>query len=227
MPTSRRSCARAALPGRPTSWPHTEMLPACTVSSPAMQRSSVLLPEPLRPTMAATWPRATSKPTPSSTRKGPNSFTTLLIWTIASLGAPLGASAAGMGSPFQGARRQRQRVAHREVDRGDDGEDDERLEGRVVDDLARARELDEADHRGERGVLDDLHHEADGRRDGELHRLRQHHVGVLLEAVEAKAIGGFPLGARHRLDAAAPDLAQEGRGIEGERETGGDEGHQL
>jgi hypothetical protein len=29
-------------------WPHTVIEPPCTVSSPAMQRSSVLLPEPLR-----------------------------------------------------------------------------------------------------------------------------------------------------------------------------------
>src|SRR4051812_29342051 len=193
MPTSRRSWARAALPGRPTSWPHTAMLPACTVSRPAMQRSRVLLPEPLRPTMAATWPRATSKPTPSSTRSAPNSFTTFWIWTIA--------SAAGMGFPFQRARRQRQRVAHCEVDGGDDGEDHKRLEGRVVDDLAGPRELDEADHRGQRSVLHDLHHEAHGRRDGELDRLRQHHIGVLLEAVEAEAIRGLPLGARDGLDA--------------------------
>src|SRR5690242_3324727 len=208
MPTSRRSWARAALPGRPTSWPHTAILPACTVSRPAMQRNRVLLPEPLRPTMAATWPGATSKPTPSSTRSGPNSFTTFLIWTMG--------SAAGMGLPFQGARRQRQWVAQREVDGGDHDEDHERLEGRVVDDLAGARELDEPDHRGQRGVLHDLHHEADGRRNGKLHRLWQHDVGVLLEAVEAEAVRGFPLGLRHRLDAAAPDLAQEGRGVEGE-----------
>src|SRR5579883_1385185 len=227
MPTSRRSCARAALPGRPTSWPHTEMLRPCTVSSPAMQRSRVLLPEPLRPTMAATWPGATSKPTPSSTRRGPNSFTTFLIWTTGSLAAALGASATGMGFPFQGARRQRQRVAQREVDGGDHGEDHERLEGRVVDDLAGAGELDEADHRSQRGVLHDLHHEADGRRDRELHRLRQHDVGILLEAVEAQAIRRLPLGLRYRLDAAAPDLAQEGRGVKGERQARGDDRHQL
>src|SRR5262249_18327997 len=98
-----------------------------------MQRSRVLFPEPLRPTMAATWPGATSKPTPSSTRSGPNSFTTFSIRTIV--------SAAGMGFPFQGARGQRQRVAQREVDGGDHGEDHERLEGGVVDDLAGAREL--------------------------------------------------------------------------------------
>ena len=59
---------------------------------------------------------------------------------------------------------QRQRPAQHEVDDGDDAEDDERLEGRVVDDLAGARHLGEADDRGERGALDDLHHVADGRR---------------------------------------------------------------
>src|SRR6185312_12377670 len=191
------------------------MLPPCTVSSPAMQRSSVLLPDPLRPTMAATWPGATSKPTPSSTRKGPNSFTTFSIWTMGALGASLDASSAGMGFPFQGARRERQRVAQREVDGGDHDEDHERLEGRVVDDLAGARQLDEADHRGQRGVLHDLHHEAHGGRDGDPHRLREYHVGILLEGIETEAVGRFPLGLRDGLDAAAPDLAQEGRSIEG------------
>src|SRR5271170_4944201 len=120
------------------------MVPAWTVSRPAMQRSSVLLPEPLRPTIAMVWPRATSKPTPSSTRSGLNSLTTPSRWTIA--------SGAGMGFPLERARRDRQRITEREIDGGDGGEDDERLECRVVDDLARARQLDEADHRGERGV---------------------------------------------------------------------------
>src|ERR1051325_4271109 len=192
MPTSRRSWARAALPGRPTSWPHTVMLPPCTVSSPAMQRSSVLLPEPERPTMATVWPRVTSRLTPSSTRNGPNSLMTSLM--------PTTLSSSGMCPPFQRAGGDRERVAQHEIDGGDGGEDRERLEGRVVDDLAGARQLDEADHRGERGVLHDLHHEAHGRRDGNAQPLRQDHVGILLERVEAEAIRGLPLGLRHRLD---------------------------
>src|ERR1700754_138864 len=190
MPTSRRSWARAALPGRPTSWPHTVMPPACTVSRPAMQRSSVLLPEPLRPTMATVWPRVTSRLTPSSTRNGPNSLTTLSTLMTDS---PVWSSA-GMRPPFQRAGGHRERVAQHEIDGGHGGEDHERLEGRVVDDLTGPRQLDEADHRGERGVLHDLHHEANGRRNGDAQRLRQDHVGVLLESVEAQAIGGLPLG---------------------------------
>src|SRR5450755_914588 len=197
MPTSRRSCARAALPGRPTSWPHTSIRPPCTVSRPAIQRSSVLFPEPLRPMMATVWPLATLKPTPLSTRRGPKSLTTFSIRTMD--------SSAGMGPPFQRASSNRQRVAQHEIDCGYRGKNYERFEGRVVDDLPGARQLDEADHRGERGVLHDLHHEAHGGRNGEPHRLRQDHVGVLLEAVEAEAVRRLPLRARHRLDAAAPD----------------------
>src|SRR5829696_1670127 len=203
MPTSRRSCARAALPGRPTSWPQT-----------VMPRSSVLLPEPLRPTMATVWPRATSRLTPSSTRRGPNSLTTLSTLMTDS---PVGLLASGMCPPFQRAGGDRERVAQHEIDGSDGGEDRERLEGRVVDDLAGTRQLDEADHRGERGVLHDLHHEAHGRRNGDAQRLRQDHVGVLLERVEAQAVRGLPLGLRHRLYAAAPDLTQEGRGVDRER----------
>src|SRR5471030_2820869 len=223
MPTSRRSWARAALPGRPTSWPQTSIVPPWIVSRPAMQRSRVLLPEPLRPTMATVWPSATSKPTPSRTRSAPNSLVTSLIRTMAA-SVPLSAD---IGIPLERARGERQRVAQGEVDGADDDEDDEGLEGRIVDDLARAREFDEADHRGERRVLHDLHHETHRRRNGDAHRLRQHDIGILLEAVEAQAIRRLPLGARHGLDAAAPDLAQEGRGVEREGDAGGYQRRQL
>src|SRR5579871_102101 len=202
MPTSRRNWARAVLPGLPTSWPQISILPAWIVSSPAMQRSSVLLPDPLRPMMATVWPRATSRLTPSRTRNVPNSLTTLPTRTTTALVA----GAACIGSPFEETAGQRQRVAHGKIDRGHDAEDDEGLEGRVVDDLACARELDKADHRSQRRVLHDLHHEAHGRRNSHPDGLRQYYVGILLEAIEAEAIGSFPLRARHRLDAAAPDF---------------------
>src|SRR6476469_9947744 len=128
MPTSWRNCARAALPGLPTSWPQTSILPAWIVSSPAMQRSSVLLPDPLRPTMATVWPRATSRLTPSRTRNVPNSLTTLETRTTVALVT----GAACIGSPFEETAGQRQRIAHGEIDCGHDTEDDEGFEGRVV-----------------------------------------------------------------------------------------------
>ena len=47
--------------GRSTRWPHTTISPLSIVSRRSMQRSAVLLPEPLRPMMAITSPRSTSK----------------------------------------------------------------------------------------------------------------------------------------------------------------------
>src|SRR6185436_8241823 len=125
-----------------------------------MQRSSVLLPDPLRPTMATVWPRATSRLTPSRTRNVPNSFTTPVTCTTVALVA----GAACIGSPFEETAGQRQRVAHRKIDGGHDTEDDEGLEGRVVDDLAGARKFDKSDDRSQRRILHDLDHEAYGRR---------------------------------------------------------------
>src|SRR5882757_9328243 len=223
MPTSWRNCARAALPGRPTSWPQTSILPAWIVSSPAMQRSSVLLPDPLRPMMATVWPRPTSRLTPSRTRNFPNSLTTLETRTTAALLA----GAACIGSPFEETAGQRQRIAHRKIDCGHDAEDDEGLEGRVVDDLAGARELDKADHRSQRRILHDLDHETHSRRNGHFEGLRQYHVGILLETIETETIGSFPLRARHRLDAATPYLTKEGSGIQRQRQTSRDQRRQL
>src|SRR6478672_8698901 len=223
MPTSWRNCARAVLPGRPTSWPQTSILPAWIVSSPAMQRSSVLLPDPLRPMIATVWPRTTSRLTPSKTRNVPNSFTTPVTCTTVALLA----GAACIGSPFEETAGQRQRVAHRKIDCGHDTEDDEGLEGRVVDDLACARELDKADHRSQRRILHDLDHEAHGRRNGHFEGLRQYHIGILLEAIEAETIGSFPLRTRHRLDAATPDLTKKGGRIQRQRQTRRDKRRQL
>ena len=51
-----------------------------------MQRSAVLLPEPLRPMMARTSPRSTAKLTPSSTLRGPKLFCTSRSDTIGVVG---------------------------------------------------------------------------------------------------------------------------------------------
>src|ERR1700754_957187 len=158
------------------------------VSSPFMQRSSVLLPEPLRPMIATIWPCLTSSETPSSTFIGPKYLVTSRTCTISPVaGAPppfVAALFCDMQSPFENAARDRQRIADREIDRRNDDEDEEGLEGGVVDALAGARQLDETDHRGERGVLHHLHHESDRRRRCDAHRLRQNHIDILIEAVE-------------------------------------------
>src|SRR5258708_33745801 len=165
------------------------------VSSPFMQRSSVLLPEPLRPTIATICPSRTSSETPSSTFSGPKNFvTSRTCTTIPGDCAPLfcpkrtraGGTmlSGGIHLPFKSAAGHRQRVADGKIDRRDEEKNQKRLKGRIVDDLAGARQLDEADDRGERGVLDHLHHEADRRRRRDADGLRKGHIGVLLPPIE-------------------------------------------
>ena len=72
MPTFRRSArswaGEGALPSEPLSTASsTTIWPDWMASSPLMERSSVLLPEPLRPMMATTWPLSTLRSTPLST----------------------------------------------------------------------------------------------------------------------------------------------------------------
>jgi len=70
MPTSERSFLRSVLGSR-TDMPSTTMSPAWMRSSPLMQRSSVLLPEPLGPQTTTTSPSWTSSDTPRSAWKSP------------------------------------------------------------------------------------------------------------------------------------------------------------
>lgn len=90
-----------------------------------------------------------------------------------------------------------------------------------------ARELDKADQGGERGVLHELHEEAHGRRDRDAHRLGKHHVRQLLVERQPERCRRFPLALRDRLQAAAPDLAKEGRRIEGQGQRRGNPGVDL
>ena len=92
-------------------------------------------------------------------------------------------------------------------------------ERHVVDDLPGAGDLDEADDRGERRALHQLHQEADGGRDGDLAGLRQDHVAHARQVAQAERSRGLPLAGRDRLDAAAPDLAEECRGIQRQRDA--------
>src|ERR1700757_2695755 len=109
--------------------------------------------------------------------------------------------------PFEPAARLRQREAEQEVERGHGEIDGKGAEGRRGGELALAGQLDEADHGRERGVLDELHQEADGRRDGEARRLRHDDVAQLLVERQAERAAGLPLLLGYRLQRAAPDLA--------------------
>src|SRR6185369_2658942 len=145
MPTSRCRPFTSSC-GDVTSCPQTRMRPSSIVSSRLMQRSAVLFPEPLRPMIATTEPARIWNDTPSSTTAVPKRLRTASTSTMGDIELAFEAAAPG-----------RERIAQREVQRCDQHEDDERAERRVVDHLAGAHQLDEADRRGERGVLDDLH----------------------------------------------------------------------
>src|SRR5882757_1180512 len=135
-----------------------------------MQRSSVLLPEPLRPMMATTCPVSTLSDTPFRTSTGPKRLCTSSMTT------------AGMHCPFKVAAETRKRKADQEIDRRHGREDLERPECRVVDQLAGARQLDESHHRHDRRVLHQLDQETDGRRERYPDRLRNDDVAVLLRS---------------------------------------------
>src|SRR4051794_25522306 len=205
MPTWRRS-SRRLVARPPTSMPSAVMLPDWYVSNPLIQRSRVLLPEPERPMMATTSPLAMSSETPFSTSLAPKLFLTSRMLT------------SDIEPSFDFLRPPRQREAQAEIDQRDQRVDQERSEGRIVEHGAGLGQLDEANDRGERGALDDLYGEADGRRDRDARGLRQDDVAHLLDVAEREAGGRLPLALRYRFDAAAPDLGQERTGPECQRQ---------
>src|SRR3954466_6644384 len=140
MPTSlRRSRSPCALASSPC--PATWMRPDWICSSPLMQRSSVDLPDPLRPMIATTSPGSTLRSMPLRTSTSPKR-----LWTPSTC-------TTGIELPFQAPGQQRDRPADREVDERHRPEHLEGLEGRVVDQVARAGELHHPDDRHDGGVL--------------------------------------------------------------------------
>src|SRR4051812_25314054 len=232
MPTSWRSALRSSF-GSLTRWPHTTISPLSMVSKRSMQRRAVLLPEPLRPMRTRTSPRLTSKLTPLSTLSAPKLLCTferpttdeaVSVLVILCMSGSLKFDASRAAPCFQSVTEARERIAEGEVDDGDDGVDQKGLEQGVVDDLARAREFHEADHRCQRGVLDDLNHEAHGRRRRDPDRLRQDDLHHPLGPAEGEPFGSFPLRLRNGLEAAAPDLAEIGTDEDRERGASGHQG---
>src|SRR5690349_5625468 len=105
--------------------------PAWIVSSPFIQRNSVLLPEPERPMTAMISPASTSSETSRRTLSGPKLFETSRM------------STSGIESPLQGAAPLGQWEAHKEVEGGNRHIDGERLERARGCELSLARELHE------------------------------------------------------------------------------------
>src|SRR6185295_5517921 len=197
MPTRWRSLRRLVA-GSLTVSPSNTIRPSWIGSSPLMQRSMVLLPEPERPMTAMISPASTESETRSSTVLAPKRLTTL--WS----------STSDTECPFQAPAPLRQREAYGEIDRGNGDVNGKGSVGRSRGELTLARQLDEADHRCQGGVLDELHEKADGWGDGDAHGLRHYDVAQLLDEAETERRPGLPLLARDRPKTAAPDFAQEG-----------------
>src|SRR5262245_8896648 len=136
MPTRWRSLRRLVA-GLLTVSPSNTIRPAWIGSSPLIQRSMVLLPEPERPMTAMISPASTESETRSSTVLAPKRLTTL--WS----------STSDTECPFQAAAPLRQREAYGEIDRGDGDVNGKRSVGRGSSELTFARQLDAADHRSE------------------------------------------------------------------------------
>src|SRR5688572_11992493 len=129
-----------------------------------MQRSIVLLPDPLRPIITTTLPCSTSSETPLRTFSEPKDLWTDVKRTI------------DMHSPFNPVAELRKGQTQNEIDGSDHEEGRQWLEGDARNELAGTRDFDEADERGERRSFQDYDHHADGRRQGDTERLRQDDV---------------------------------------------------
>src|ERR1700710_2898916 len=134
--------------------PSISIEPSSMLSRPLSVRSSVLLPEPLRPMIATTWPDSTEKSMPFKTSFAPNCFLRFCV------------STSGIPFPFERARVAGKRITNHEVDHGDKTVDHERPEGRVRNHRAGFREFSEADDRDQCRVLHGLHAKSDRRADG-------------------------------------------------------------
>src|SRR5476649_196001 len=132
-----------------------------------------------------------------------------------------------MQPPFEAPRYLRQREAERKIKGGHGEIDGEGTEGDGGGELALAGQLDEADDGGERRILDELHQEPDGGRNAQSDGLRDDDVPQLRADTETERGAGLPLGLRDGLQAAAPDFAQEGAGVDRIGRRRGDPGRNF
>ncbi|MPL86060.1 hypothetical protein SDC9_32036 [bioreactor metagenome] len=117
-------------------------------------------------------------------------------------------------SGFEPFRTAGQREAHREIEERNEAIDPERLERCVVERVGGAHQLLETEDRGQRRRLDELDEKTDRGPERDAEGLRQDHQAQLLPPGQAKACAGIPLAFGQRLDAAAPDLGEIGRGVD-------------
>src|SRR3712207_385731 len=220
--------------------PPMRMSPESGTSSMLMQRSMVDLPEPEAPRIEITSPSRALNETPLSTSSDPKLLRRLSTETAGAASedasgddkdaTPLdmgglqtrldgrGAAQMRREPPFDGHDDARDDEVEDQVDQPGDDEDLDGAEG-LRDQFGRKpRHLHHGDDRGERGCL---HHEDDlaavsGKRLTD--RDRKDDSAVKQQARHAAGARRLDLVVRHRLQAAAEDLAGIGSGVEREGE---------
>src|SRR6266568_3261218 len=125
--------------------------PPAGLSRPARMRRIVLLPEPDGPIRPMISPRSSASEMPSRTRLPPYA-------------AAMSASSRCGKPGLQKRPQARQRIGDEKIQHEQCAEHERRRETLVVENLSGIGELDDADLRGERGVLDEQNEEAEGRR---------------------------------------------------------------
>src|SRR5215469_14744739 len=140
-----------------------------------MQRSNVVLPEPLGPMTTTTSPGLTASDTSRITSTAPNRLRNPTTSSIGRCEQSRGTSMAEEGASFKVPSIEGESIADAEINRCRTDEDLERREGALNDLTARHRQLPQADDRDERGGLNQAHAEADVGRCCEAQCLRQNY----------------------------------------------------
>src|SRR5471032_731337 len=132
------------------SCPATRIQSYCACSSPLRQRSSVDLPEPLLPSKTSTSPAAISKLTPRITGVLPYFLCKFCTLTN------------DMETTLKFATEKGKREADNKVNGAYHHKHPHWLHGGVVHQIGGSHQFGHADNTGQRGILHNLHKEADG-----------------------------------------------------------------
>src|SRR3984893_7571042 len=177
----------------PTGSPSMAIVPLSYSSSRLMQRSSVVLPEPLGPITTTTSPGVTASDTSRNTSTAPKRLCRAVISRIGRCRYAGRSSMADEDASFKVPAIEGEGIADAEIDRRSTDEDLKWRESALDDLAARNRQLPQSDDRDQRGRLDQADAQADIGRCGEPQCLRQDHDLQHQTAGHAKTARRIPL----------------------------------
>src|SRR6267143_501594 len=159
----------------PMGSPSMAIIPLSNSSSRLMQRSSVVLPEPLGPITTTTSPGVTASDTSRNTSTAPKRLCRAVISRIGRCCRAGRSSMAEEDASFKVPAIEGEGIADAEIDRRRTDKDLKWRESPLDDLAARHRQFPQADDRDQRGCLDQADAQADIGWCGEPQRLRQDH----------------------------------------------------